>query len=125
MRVYWHYGCDLAHHWVVERDDDLEPEASEKICSEGHPAVTESRYPAVDQVEIRLRPAGRIVNPQRSRTRQTLHENKYFLVLSTVGGRDETVSEKVYDWRTVLGLMERFQGRPVAESIERMKTLGL
>lgn len=50
-----------------------------------------------------------------------MFEKKYYLVLATIGGRDEVVSRKVYSWREVLGLAERFQGRPADECFARMR----
>jgi len=52
-------------------------------------------------------------------------EKDFYFVLCSVGGADEVVSQQLYNWREILSLAERFQGRPTAESFARMRKLGL
>lgn len=125
MRIYWAYVCDFGHPWHIERDDEIVPNFADQICSKGHPAVTWSRDVAMDLVEIRFRPAGRVVNPKRPPGKQNAYEKDFLLVLTAVGGTEEVVSQQLYMWREVLALAERFQGRPVEECFRRMRESGL
>lgn len=108
VKVYWRYMCDDGHAWEIFRDEDAAESPEDSVCPDGHPAVTLTKQPPVDEIQIALRPAGRIVDRV---TGQVALERRYLLVLSDLEGANERVSKRTYLWRELLSLAEKFHGR--------------
>ena len=113
MRLYLRYQCDFGHEWtIVGSELDLQDRVRH-MCEYGHPVITISKEPAVDEVEITIRPAARIVDEIK---RQVLLQGRYWLVLSSQVSDEQLVSSQSYVWKETLVLAERYRGKTFAEA---------
>src|SRR5262245_27707808 len=78
MRIFRHYSCDYGHQWVVQRGDYDNEQPSDLICPEGHPAITGRVEFPVDDVQILISPAARVVDQP---TQQRVLDGRYYLSL--------------------------------------------
>lgn len=112
MRVYFELSCDFGHQWGGFLDEDAEvPE----VCPEGHEAVTLKKMPPVDQVQVTIRPAGRLVDPVKG---QYAFENKVQVIVSDMQGSWEYRSQQFYSWREAEAVARMFEKRSLAQSKE-------
>ena len=95
MKEYRHYMCDSGHQWILYKDGNDPALDSDCHCTEGHQAVTMMRSPALNDVQITFRPAGRIVD---SVTGQVYGKGKYYIVITNMDGNQEEISKKIYSW---------------------------
>lgn len=108
MKEYRLYMCDFGHQWTLFKDED-DPECEgDCLCSSGHEAVTLIRQPAIDDVQITFRPAGRVADRV---TGQVVGRGKYYLVISDILGTQERVSEKQYTWEKACQIAQKFDKR--------------
>jgi hypothetical protein len=84
MRVFRHYHCDYGHQWTVQRQHTEDEQASDLICTEGDPAITGRVELPVDDVQILISPAARVVDQLR---RQRILEGRYYLSLLDKNGK--------------------------------------
>ena len=103
MKVYFELACDFGHDWGGFLDEEAEvPE----VCPEGHEAVTLRKMPPIDQVQVTIRPAGRLAN---SVTGQHLFENRVQIIVSDIQGMWEYQSQKFYSWREAEAIVRMFE----------------
>jgi hypothetical protein len=62
MRIFCHYHCDCGHQWTVQRQHTEDEQPSDLICPEGHPAITGRVELPVDDVQVLISPAARVVD---------------------------------------------------------------
>src|SRR5215204_58678 len=93
MKVYFSLMCDFGHRWGGFLDEEAEVS---NVCPEGHDAVTLSKMPPIDQVQVTIRPAGRLADAVKG---QYIYENKVQLIVSDIQGTWEYRSQQVYSWR--------------------------
>ena len=110
MRLFRSYQCDEGHHWVVQRQENENEQPSDTICPEGHPAITCQVEPPVDDVQILISPAARVVDPLRA---QRVLDGRYYLSLLDGSGREICASKEHYDWDAVVKLAAFFRKRSV------------
>jgi hypothetical protein len=110
MRLFRSYRCEEGHDWVVERQENEDERPSDSICPEGHPAITCRVEPPVDDVQILISPAARIVDPLRA---QRVLDGRYYLSLLDKSGREICASKEHYDWDAVVKLAAFFRKRSV------------
>jgi hypothetical protein len=103
MKVYWHLCCDYGHQWggFFEEDADIPMQ-----CTDGHEAITCSKQAPIDQVQVTIRPAGRITDSVRH---QTAFERYVWIIVSDIQGTWEYRSNKVYSWREAEQLIRLFE----------------
>lgn len=110
MKVYFELTCDFGHRW----GDFLDGEACvPEVCPEGHEAVTLTKMPPVDQVQITIRPAGRLADAVNGRYD---FENKVRIVVSDMQGAWEYQSRQVYSWREAEAIVRMFERRSTAQA---------
>ncbi len=109
MKEYRHYMCDFGHQWTLFKNAN-EPEIdSDCLCpEEGHEAVTMTRKPALDDVQIIFRPAVRIVDPVKG---QVAGRGRYYLVITDLDGQEERISRISYTWVEVCHHARNFHNR--------------
>jgi hypothetical protein len=110
MRVFRSYRCEEGHHWIVQRRVDEDEQPSDMICPEGHPAVTSRVESPVDDVQILISPAARVVDSLKG---QRILEGHYYLSLLDKNGREICASKEHFDWDTVIKLAAFFRKRSV------------
>ena len=81
---------------------------SVEACPFGHQAVTLIKERPVDDVQITMRPAARIVDEIKG---QVAWKGKYYVVISTFGSSSELVSRNVYAWEDACLFARKFEGR--------------
>ena len=104
MKVYWTLSCDFGHTWSGYCADEAELPAH---CPKGHEAVQVSRHEPIDQVQVSIRPAGRIVDPV---TMQTAHERKVTIVVSNLQETWAHMIQGLYSWREAENILRKFEG---------------
>ncbi len=124
MKSYWVYACDHGHSWAIYREFDAAELPGDPICPAGHEAVTLSRQPVVDRVEITIRPAARIVDPVKG---QVGHDNEYFLVLVDPRDGQQCVSQVALTWPEAIKAIQSIHDRGLTrerswEYLERLRS---
>lgn len=122
MKEYRIYMCDFGHQWVLFKDQEDPEHEEDSICPEGHPAVTLSREPALDDVQVTFRPAGRIVDTVK---KQVQGQGKYYIVISNLTGTQERVSKKVYTWQEACQIGKNFDMRSFYWALNYWERLSL
>ncbi|MHC5824488.1 MAG: hypothetical protein ACYT04_53780 [Nostoc sp.] len=122
MKEYRAYMCDFGHQWTLFKDKQDPEDSGDCVCSEGHPAVTLSKEPALDDVEITFRPAGRVVDTVKE---QVHGRGKYYIVISNLAGTQERVSKKVYSWEEIYQIGKRFDKRSFEWALTYWESLSL
>jgi hypothetical protein len=114
-RVYRNYRCDHGHDWEVERDSD-EPEHDEDAqCAFGHEAVTRTDQIPVDEIQVLIRPAARIVD---SITGQVGLEGRYWVVLLDPSDGELRRSSRHYVWEEAVQLARVVRGKDERSAVE-------
>ena len=110
MKVYWQLVCDYGHAWggFFEEEADISMQ-----CSEGHEAVTCSKQLPVDQVQIKITPAGRIAD---TITKKPTFERQVWIVVSDIQGSWEYQSQKIYSWREAEQIVRLFECCPLEKA---------
>ena len=123
MRVFRSYQCDEGHHWIVQRQDNENEQPSDAICPEGHPAVTCRIEPSVDDVQILISPAARLVDQAKG---QRILDGRYYLSLLDKSGAEICVFKEHYDWDAIVELAAFLQKeirRSCSGMVERPRSL--
>ena len=110
MKVYFELRCDFGHRWGGFLDEEA---AVPEECPEGHEAVTLTKMPPIDQVQITIRPAGRLVDAASGRY---AFENKVQIVVSDIQGAWEYQSQQFYSWREAESVVRMFEKRSLAQA---------
>ena len=113
MRVVRRYRCDQGHEWFVRRQDTEEEWPVDHVCPEGHVAVTgRVEYP-VDDVQVLISPAARVVDPEKGQ--RTLNDRFYLSLLDKTG--IEILSSREHlDWDEAIELASFFKGKSVEQA---------
>lgn len=118
MKVYFSLVCDFEHRWGGFFDEEAElPD----VCPEGHEAVTLTKEPPVDQVQVTIGPAGRLAHGR------PIFENKVRVIVSDIQGTWEYQSQQLYSWREAEAVVRRFEKRSLAQAkwvTERSEQMG-
>lgn len=122
MRVFRSYRCDQGHHWIVQREDGEGEHPSDTVCPEGHPAITCRVEFPVDDVQILISPAARIVNEVKG---QRILDGRYYLSLLDKTGKEVCTSKEHYDWDTVVKLAAFFRKRSIEMALSWWAKRGL
>ena len=109
MKAYWFYSCDFGHDWTFFRDEDTVINPHDEMCPFGHEAVTLSKQPMLDMVQVAIRPAARIVDKVKG---QTAHEYEYYLVVTDLHNNIERMSRQPLTWHDAKAALDRFRIRP-------------
>lgn len=119
MAAWWDMQCEDVHQWTVFRLDDNEPTAEQLVCpEEGHPAITASRCPLADRVEVRIIPAA------WERDGKVGREAEFFFELhSTVNAEKWVRAPQVISWESAVKCGEMFLGISWAQVPRRWKNL--
>jgi hypothetical protein len=108
------YRCDQGHDWLIRRDEN-EPECPEdQLCQEGHAAVTCRIEKPVDDVQVLLSPAARIVDDVKG---QRILNDRYLLSLLDKTGAEPCSSQENYSWDEVVKLAFLFKGKSVEDAL--------
>jgi hypothetical protein len=107
MKVYWHITCDYGHKWGGFLEEDAEILMR---CPEGHEAVICCKEPPIDQVQVTIRPAGRIVDKV---TKKSAGDRQVWIVVSDIQGCWEYQSQKIYSWREAEKIVRLFECCPL------------
>lgn len=107
MKEFWQSRCDQGHRWFRFGDTTESKPTEPAHCPEGHPSVTTTRQLLLDRVELRIRPAARIVDPV---TKKTGGEYDFFLVLANLHTDEEFTNYRTYTFAEVLKLSSDFKG---------------
>jgi hypothetical protein len=113
MRVFRIYRCDHGHHWEVHRRDS-EEQPSDCICPEEHPAITCRVEHPVQDVQMLITPAARVVDQV---SRQRILDGRYYLSLLDKTGAELCASRDHYDWDTVVTLSAFFKDKSVERAL--------
>lgn len=108
MIIFRRYRCDLEHEWLVQRESDEEEQFADTLCPEGHQAVTCREELPVDDVQILISPAARIVDPVR---KQRILDDRYFLSILDKTGVEICSTKEHHDWEAVVKLAAFFKGK--------------
>ncbi|TWB87583.1 hypothetical protein FBZ93_121144 [Bradyrhizobium macuxiense] len=114
MRVFRHYHCDHGHRWTVQRQQTEDEHASDLICPEGHPTITCQIELPVDDVQILISPAARVVDQLR---RQRTLDGRYYLSLLDKNGKELCASREDYDWDAVVKLSAFFRDKGTEQAL--------
>ena len=114
MRVFRQYHCDYNHRWTVQRQHTEDEQASDSICPEGHPAITCGVELPVDDVQILISPAARVVDQLR---RQRILDGRYYLSLLDKNGKELCASKEHYDWDTVVKFAAFFKDKAIEQAL--------
>ena len=114
MRVFRHYHCDYGHQWTVQRQHTEDEQASDLICPEGHPAITDRVELPVDDVQILISPAARVVDQLK---RQRILDGRYYLSLLDKNGKELCASKEHYDWDAVVKLSAFFTDKAIEQAL--------
>lgn len=114
MRVYRRYRCEFGHEWTVERRQGEAEAHGDARCPEGHEAITCNEELPVDEVQILLRPAARIVDGVTGTAWQI---GRYFLVLLNRSDDELCVSREHYVWDEAIRLAALFKGKDPTQAM--------
>lgn len=114
MKVFRRYRCDEGHEWLIGRNEN-EPELPEdQTCPDGHAAVTCRIECPVDDVQVLLSPAARIVDDVKG---QRILNDRYLLSLLDRTGAELCSSRDNYSWDEVVKLAFLFKGKSVEDAL--------
>ena len=113
MRVVRRYRCDEGHEWFVRRQDKEEELPADQVCPQGHIAVTcRVEYP-VEDVQVLISPAARIVDAERG---QSTLNNRFYISLLDRAGAEILSSREHFDWDEAIKLASFFKGKSVEQA---------
>ena len=115
MKIFRRYRCEAEHEWVVQREDTEGELSSDSICPEGHAAVTCRIELPVDDVQVLISPAARIVDRLRE---QRILDGRYYLSLLDKTGSALCFTKESYEWDAVVKLAAFFRGKSVQHALE-------
>jgi len=114
MKIFRNYMCDDNHHWLICRDESEGELAGDNICPYGHAAVTcRIEYP-VDDVQVLLSPAARIVDNVKA---QRTLDDRYYISLLDKRGVELSFSKEHYSWDEVVKLAFLFKGKSIEAAL--------
>lgn len=119
MKVYWKCRCDYGHEWGGFFEEDA---VLPTICTEGHEAVQISKYPPIDQVQVSIRPAGRIVDQVKG---QVHYERHAWVVIESLSGDWSYTTKKMYIWREAEKIIRLFERSSIDGAKETIRLKGL
>lgn len=122
MKIFRRYRCDFEHEWVVQRVSDEVEQPADTLCPEGHPAVTCREELPVDDVQILISPAARIVDPLR---KQRILDDRYFLSLLDKAGGELCATKENYDWEAIVKFAAFFKGKSREQALAWWSKRGL
>ena len=102
----------------MRRLDGEDEQPSDSICPEGHPAVTCRLEFPVDDVQILISPAARVVDPLKA---QRSLDGRYYLSLLDSNGIEICASKERFDWDAVVKLAAFFRKKSVEFALTRWK----
>jgi hypothetical protein len=108
MLVFRAYRCDFGHEWTVQCEEDAPERPEDTHCFAGHEAVTRRVEEPVDEVQVVIRPAARIVDRVRQ---QVAGAGTYRLVLLDRTGKELVHSDMAYSLESVSSLARLFAGK--------------
>ena len=106
--------CDNGHRWTVQRPHTEDEQSSDMICPEGHPAITCHVELPVDDVQILISPAARVVDQVR---RQRILDGWYYLSLLDKTGKELCASKEHHDWVSVVKLAAFFRAKSIEQAL--------
>jgi len=113
MKIVRRYRCDEGHEWFVQRRDTEEESPADQMCPHGHVAVTcRVEYP-VDDVQVLISPAARVVDPEKGQ--RTLND-RFYLSLLDKAGAEVCYSREHFEWEEALKLASFFKGKSVEQA---------
>jgi hypothetical protein len=107
-KEYRNYTCEHGHNWTLYRNTTDEEKPEEVFCPEGHEMVMRFRHNVIDDAQITLRPAGRIIN---SITQQESKRGRYYVVISSQNSDEEFVTDVTYRWEEACAFARKFDKR--------------
>jgi hypothetical protein len=110
MKVYVQLHCDYGHSWEDFVDENAEVP---KVCPKGHEAVTYKKMPPIDQVQVTIRPAGRLADSVKE---QYIYENKVQIIVSDIQETWKYHSQSLYSWREAEEILRKFEKRSLAQA---------
>ena len=113
MKVVRNYRCDAGHEWIVARNAEEGEKAGDDICPAGHSAVTCRVEQPVEDVQILLVPAARIVDAVKG---QRVLDGRYYISILDKAGSELLASKDHFAWDEVLKLAGLFQGKSVEQA---------
>jgi len=114
MRSYRCYRCDYGHKWLVQMREDEKEHLSDSICPEGHDAVTCNIETPVDDVQVLISPAARIVDQVK---KQRILNGRYYLSLLDNAGSEICSSKHDFDWDTAIKLASFFKDKSSEQAL--------
>jgi hypothetical protein len=85
----------------------------DQVCPQGHPAVTcRVEYP-VDDVQVLISPAARVVDAEKGQ--RTLNDRFYLSLLDKTGA-EVLSSREHFDWDEALKLATFFKGKSIEQA---------
>jgi hypothetical protein len=120
VKAYWHYKCDHGHAWTVFRDAEADEDPADAVCPSGHEAVTLSKCPLLDVVQVSIRPAAQVID---SVTGRFGHEYEYYLVITDLHESAERMSAHRYTWSRAKELLDHFRNLPAGQAWQELQRL--
>lgn len=115
MIVVRRYRCDEGHEWLIRRSDGEKEHPEDSICPFGHVAVTcRDEYP-VEDVQILIKPAARIVDTVK---KQRILEGRYLLSIVDREGQEICTTIENYDWDKIVKIACFFRDKSIEQALE-------
>lgn len=115
MKVYWRYQCEFGHSWTSLRAENSPENEEDALCPWGHEAVTLSKQPLIDVVEVAIRPAAQVVYPTTD-ARRVAHDYEFYVVVRDLHDERERMSRRPFTWDEAKNLQDRFRNLPAAKA---------
>ena len=106
--------CDESHEWKIykTRDEIID---QDKLCPYGHYIVTMVKETFLDDVLIKLHPAGVMDNGSQ---KQISGRGKYYIIISNIDETETRSSIKSYWWKEAIEIAQRFDKRSFTEGLK-------
>lgn len=113
MKIHYRYRCDYGHEWVISRDENEPILPSDLSCQEGHERVTLQKEYPVEDVQILISPAARVIDDLKQ---QKIMEGLFDLSLLDRNGVEKFRTRKPYSWNQIIGFASFFQGKNMEDA---------
>jgi hypothetical protein len=113
VRVVCNYRCDEGHAWSVTTQESGMELPSKLFCPHGHAPVTCSVEYPVEDVQILISPAARIVDSAKG---QRVLDGRFHLSLLDRAGATVVTSRDHFDWDAVVKLAAFFRVKSLEQA---------
>jgi hypothetical protein len=118
MKKHFVYCCEYGHTWTTATDGNEPEDSAGRVCEEGHDYITCRIELPVDDVQILVSPAARVIDKC---TGQKTLNGHYYLSLLDRDGNVICTTRDHHEWEKMLSFVSFFRDKSVESALSWWK----